>query len=43
MRQDAIVRDLQTTKNEMDINHGASRELLDVVNITLRIESERVL
>lgn len=43
MREDAIVRDLQTTKNETDINHGASRELLDVVNIEVRIEPARVL
>lgn len=43
MRKDAIVRDLQTTKNETDINHGASRELFDVVNIAVRIETERVL
>lgn len=43
MRKDAIVRDLQTTKNETDINHGASRELFDVVNIAVRIEPERVL
>jgi len=41
MCKDAIVRDLQ--KNETDINHGVSRELLDVVNIVVRIELERVI
>ena len=43
MRKDAIVRDLQTAKNETDINHSVSRELLNVVNIAVRIERERVL
>lgn len=41
--QDVTVRDLQTTKNETNINHGASRELLDVVNIAVKIEPVRVL